>query len=193
MQKLLETLKIIEGEIQHVAFHQARMQHSCKELGIASVAPDLTSILSTAPQQGEYRARIIYQQQIEHVEYFPIQPRVFKMFKVITADNLVYSHKFLERTDLNTYYAARGLADDVLLVKAGFITDTSIANVAFWDSTRWITPHLPLLQGTTRARLLQQGQLTLAEITPAMLPQFEKMALLNTMLGFYPLESFEII
>lgn len=192
MQKLLETVKIIDGQAQYLEFHQARMQRSCVQLNIAKRAPDLKVALLNAPEKGEFRARIVYEQQIESVEYFPIIARNFQRFKLVNADTLEYSCKFLNRDAINQLVAEKGTADDVLFVKNGLITDTSIANVAFFDETQWVTPRSPLLEGTTRARLLQSGELHLMEITPAMLPRFEKMALCNAILGFWVLDSFEI-
>ena len=46
-------------------------------------------------------------------------------------------------------------ADDILIIKNGFITDTSIANILFFDGKKWITPKKPLLKGTVRERLLR--------------------------------------
>jgi len=193
MQKLLETVKIIDGQAQHLAFHQARMQRSCVQLNIAERAPDLKLALLSTPEKGEFRARIVYEQQIESVEYFPIITRSFQSFTLVKADDLEYGCKFLNRDTINQLFAEKGAADDVLFVKNGLITDTSIANVAFFDGTKWLTPRVPLLEGTTRARLLQSGELHLMNITPAMLPRFKKMALCNAILGFWVLNEFKII
>ncbi len=193
MQKLLETVKVINGQAQYLEFHQARMQRSCTQLNIAERAPDLKLALLNAPENGEFRARIVYEQQIESVEYFSIVARNFQRFKWVKADTLEYGCKFLNRDAINQLVAEKGTADDVLFVKNGLITDTSIANVAFFDGIQWVTPHFPLLEGTTRARLLQSRELHLMDITPAMLPRFEKMALCNAILGFWVLDKFEIV
>lgn len=193
IQKLLETIKIVDKQAQYLEFHQARMQRSCVQLNIAEHAPDLKQALLNAPEKGEFRARIVYKQQIESVEYFPILVRRFQRFKLVKANGLEYAYKFLNRDTINQLFTMKGMADDVLFVKNGLITDTSIANVAFFDGIHWQTPCVPLLKGTTRARLLQSGELHLMEITPAMLPNFEKMALCNAILGFYVLDEVEII
>jgi 4-amino-4-deoxychorismate lyase len=99
----------------------------------------------------------------------------------------------LNRDAINQLFAEKGTADDVLFVKNGLITDTSIANVAFFDGLQWVTPSIALLEGTTRARLLQSGKLHLMDITPAMLPRFKRMALCNAIFGFCVLEGIEII
>lgn len=69
------------------------------------------------------------------------------------------------------------------------MSDTSIANIAFFDGVKWITPNTPLLQGTTRTRLLDEGKIYEAEISLELIPQFKKIALMNAMVGFIELEN----
>jgi 4-amino-4-deoxychorismate lyase len=78
----------------------------------------------------------------------------------------------------------KGLADDVLIVKNGWITDTSFANILFFDGKRWLTPEKPLLKGTQRENLLRQGLIFQANISPASLPDFSKARLINAMIRF---------
>ena len=54
--------------------------------------------------------------------------------------------------------------DDILIVKNGLLTDTSIANIALYDGNDWYTPLHPLLKGTKRAELLDKGVLKEKEI-----------------------------
>ncbi len=54
--------------------------------------------------------------------------------------------------------------DDILIIRDGLLTDTSICNVALWNGTSWITPARPLFSGTMRAYLLDKG-LVQAEIS----------------------------
>ncbi|MGD1891663.1 MAG: aminotransferase class IV [Cyclobacteriaceae bacterium] len=93
-----------------------------------------------------------------------------------------YDHKFADRHLIIHLFAQRQSDDDILMVKNGLITDTSYSNVAFFDGQQWFTPHQPLLPGTSRARLLDEGLLQKAKITPNDLPQFEYCSLINAML-----------
>jgi 4-amino-4-deoxychorismate lyase len=101
--------------------------------------------------------------------------------------DLNYNYKFQERTALQSLLKKAESAgfDDALIVKNGLITDTTIANIAFFDGTRWLTPALPLLQGTARARLLRSGLITPKQIAPEELEQFSHFALMNALSGFY--------
>ena len=84
--------------------------------------------------------------------------------------------------------------DDILIIKDLLVTDTSIANIAFETSGgEWITPKNPLLKGTTRARLLDEGKLKEADIRVHELRSFTKVALLNAMIDFDVLDRCEFL
>lgn len=63
------------------------------------------------------------------------------------------------------------------------ITDTSYSNVAFFDGRKYVTPDTFLLNGTRRQYLLGAGVLTERRITPSDLGGFERVVLINAMLG----------
>jgi 4-amino-4-deoxychorismate lyase len=68
------------------------------------------------------------------------------------------------------------------MVKDGFVTDASIANLAFYDGRQWITPDTPLLAGTRRRFLLDSGILHEAPVRPADLRDFHRIRLVNAMI-----------
>ncbi len=43
-------------------------------------------------------------------------------------------------------------ADEVIVEKDGYLTDTTIANIAFFDGKRWITPKIHYLEGLLERR-----------------------------------------
>jgi len=191
-QLLLETIKINHGQPQFLAYHQQRFDRTRHNLWQCHDRVDLSDLLQNVPTDGIYRCRIIYHQQIERVEYIPYTSRSFRHFKLITDDKISYQYKFLQRDRLQQHFERRAEADDILIVKQGKITDTSIANIAFFDKDHWITPKFPLLYGTTRQRLLQEGRIKERDIEVAEVMKFSQMALLNAMLEFYVIDSFVI-
>ena len=74
--------------------------------------------------------------------------------------------------------------DEILIVKNGLLCDTSIANIALFDGRKWMTPKTPLLEGTTRQRLLESGFLTVKDIAVEDLKMYSQMALMNAMIDF---------
>lgn len=82
--------------------------------------------------------------------------------------------------------------DDVIFLKDGLLTDTSIANIALYIDGVWLTPQKPLLQGTTRARLLEKKFLKEEKLTINSLKIAQKFAIMNALMGFKILENIRI-
>ncbi len=177
MSKYFETIRIENKEIFHLRYHQKRFERTS---GLSLSLRDYIQ----PPQDGLYRCKLIYDESdITQVEYFPYTKREITSFRLVDID-FTYDKKYLDRSDIESALAKRGECDEVLMVKDGLVCDTSIANVAFFDSRRWLTPKKPLLEGTTRARYIEEGKLTQANIATEMLQRFSKMALLNAMIDF---------
>ena len=105
------------------------------------------------------------------------------MLAVVRTDAIEYRHKYADRSCIE--HLMTGIpADDILIVREGLVTDTSYANIAFFDGAHWLTPSSPLLPGTARARLLDEGRIHPEEIRIADLGRFSMVVLMNAMLGF---------
>jgi len=74
--------------------------------------------------------------------------------------------------------------DDILIIKKGLVSDTSIANIAFYDGKLWFTPKAALLKGTCRTRLLLEGKIIEKEIRVEDIKKYKKIALMNAMIDF---------
>ena len=139
------------------------------------------------PTDGVYRCKLIYKDKIESAEFLPYVKKEIKTLKIVSV-NIDYSKKFLDRNALEALFALRGDCDDVLIVKNGKITDTTIANTAFLDKNgRWLTPKQPLLRGTMRQKLLDECFLEEVEINIDDIEGFQEVAILNALRGFEPL------
>lgn len=77
----------------------------------------------------------------------PYAVRHVHSLALMQADTIDYTYKSAGREPLNCLFALRGACDDILIVKQGLLTDTSIANIALSDGTHWYTPAHPLLKG----------------------------------------------
>jgi 4-amino-4-deoxychorismate lyase len=81
------------------------------------------------------------------------------------------------------------LCDDILIVKDGLITDTSIANIAIYDGFKWITPKKPLLRGTQRAKLLKDKLIIEKDIKVKDMKNTVRFAIMNALLGFQEIKD----
>lgn len=178
-KKYLETLKADGGLIYNIEFHQSRLDTALNTQNIHN----LQSLLSP-PSDALYRCRVVYDKQNIQINYFPYTKRSVKSLKVIFDDNIEYGHKYENRKAIEKLFSQREECDDILIVKNALITDTSIANIAFFDGENWITPKKPLLMGTTRARLLKEKKLLEKDIRVEDLKTYKKVALMNAMIDF---------
>jgi para-aminobenzoate synthetase/4-amino-4-deoxychorismate lyase len=103
-------------------------------------------------------------------------------------DGQVWLRHKTTRRDVHTDRAARHPdADDVVLVgRHGFVTETTIANLAVLLDGRWWTPPLSVgcLPGVERGRLVEVGELAERDLTPADLRRADGLAVVNSLRGW---------
>jgi len=178
-KKYLETIRAEDGELYHLKYHQWRLESA---LGTKKTH-QLHELLSP-PKKGLYRCRVLYDEENFEVEYIKYTKRQVKRLKLLYDDTIEYEKKYENRDRLNQLFSKREDADDILIVKNSLLSDTSIANIALFDGEVWFTPKRPLLQGTTRARLLKSGKIVEKEIRVEDIMSYEKIALMNAMIDF---------
>ncbi len=110
-----------------------------------------TEFISPPTLNGIHKCRIVYGKEVEEVTYAPYQMRQVSSLHLVVSDTIDYTYKSAHREELNALYAQKGMADDILIVRNGYLTDTSIANVALYDGDTWFTPAHPLLRGRNEA------------------------------------------
>jgi len=179
---LLETIKVQGGEALHLTYHNQRFNKTRKKLFDIHNLFDLATIIKP-PNQETYRCRILYDQSIQKIEYLPYQPKTIRMIAIMESA-IDYAYKYADRTALEALLADSPQSDEVLISHNGFLRDTTIANIAFLENGKWITPNKPLLEGTTRQRLVDEGFLTPKNIRKDAIGHFDGFALMNAMIGF---------
>ena len=70
----------------------------------------------------------------------------------------------------------------MIFVKNGLVTDSSYANLVFFDGTEWVTPTTFLLNGTCRQRLLSERKIKERIIHATDIPSFTHIGLINAMI-----------
>ncbi|MCU0340610.1 MAG: aminotransferase class IV [Spirosomaceae bacterium] len=182
----IETFRITNGNLPDCKHHNARLHRTRQAHFDDIVAWDLAQLVSVPAhaREGVWKGRLSYTKNVEKIEFEPYRPRLIQSLRLVQCDAVDYNFKFQNRQIINDLYAQRGSDDDVLIVKNGCVTDASYANVVFWDGTRWLTPDTPLLEGTQRARLLEDRQIQTTRIQPSDLAKFSYARLINAMLVF---------
>jgi len=180
---LLETIKVKDSQLQNINWHNVRFNHSRRKLfGIKEelkletfikIPPDLTNAI--------YKCRLTYSKEIEKIEFEKYFPRTILSLKIVEFNEIQYAFKYKDRSKIDELFRLKENCDDILIVKNGLITDTSYANIVFWDGQKWITSSSPLLNGTARNRLLSEGKISEAKITIEDLKIFKKARIINAM------------
>lgn len=184
MYRFIETIRVEDGTVRCLEDHERRMNATRRHFWPEEPPLRLADYVSPEPLPGRRRCRVLYGRQVVRVEYFAYQPRLVRSLKCVDASDVDYAYKYAGREALDAAFAQRDGADEVLLVRDGLLTDTSIANVALWDGREWHTPERPLLEGTHRARLLRAGILKPCPIPLDGLARYQHIVLFNAMLDF---------
>lgn len=183
---LFETICVQNLKPRHLAYHLNRMQKSCgKKLEFDLKSSLKAAIARQIASHAKHKAKLIYTKNAElvDIEILPYKPKQIKSIRLIDA-SISYDKKWLDRTQIDLLYKQKGSCDEILIVKDGFLSDTSIANIALLKNGKWLTPKAPLLGGTTRQRLLDSGFIAKASLKPTDLFNATAFATLNAMIGF---------
>lgn len=189
MCRFIETIRIDNGKVCNLSYHERRLNDTRTHFWQGSTLLQLADRIKPDRKTGIYKARIVYGETgIEEISYSPYNIRHVQSLAVIRTDDIDYTYKSTDREALNRLFAQRGGCDDILIVRQGLLTDTSIANIALHDGTFWYTPAQPLLKGTKRAQLLDEGILLEKELGIEDLSAFSKIRLFNAMIDWGELE-----
>jgi 4-amino-4-deoxychorismate lyase len=184
-----DTMRLVGGKIQNIEAHRNRINNTIKEAYGHVPCNDILQRLFF-PKKIE-KCRVVYADDLQYVQLCQYEPRKINTLKLVVADSdLDYHLKYLDRSDLEKLYDRREDCDDVLIVKDGFITDTSFSNVVFTDGKQFVTPSTYLLPGTMRASLLASGDIIEAPISVDDIKKYTHITLINAML---PLHTMPLI
>lgn len=185
MSRLVETIKIENGILQNISFHNERMIRSLFDIyNIKSVM--LLEKLIIIPEdlkEGIFKCRVEYDRDIRKVEFLPYKIKIINSLKLVVDNSIEYAYKFIDRKRIEELASSCGQNEDILIIKNGMITDSLYANVIFRErSGNWVTPSSYLLPGTKRASLLKRGIIHEEIITYKDLRKYSEVRLINAML-----------
>jgi 4-amino-4-deoxychorismate lyase len=186
----LETIRAVDGEVYHLEYHQKRYEKVLTSFGVSEFK-NLQDYLNP-PSSGLYRCRVVYSLDKVDVTYHAYKKRDINSLKLVYDETIEYSKKSTDRKNIDKLFDMRDKCDDILIVQNSLVKDTSIANVAFYNSGVWYTPSKPLLNGTTRQRLLDEGKIIEEKIKVQDLQKYSKVALLNAMIDFDIIRQYDL-
>ena len=190
--QLLETIRIEHRKIQYLDAHLRRIEASTiavygssRKIGFNKITKTIEKLRSNS----RHKLRIVYNDQFYKYTIEPYCIKPVGSLQCVRTSGIDYDNKYENRKSLQALYAQKGLADDILIIDKGLITDSYYCNVAFLgkDSV-WYTPLHPLLNGTTRQRLLEEGVIVTQSIAYEQLGNFLAVRLFNAMVDFGEIE-----
>jgi hypothetical protein len=180
---VFETIAIIDGIPQNLAFHQARMDNTIEKLFQKTSVFNLEEIIQvpTEYQNGLIKCRIDYNQQDFNIIFSAYQRREIRNYQCVYLDNLDYTLKYTNRTifeDINM------IKDEAVIIHDKKVTDCRIGNLIFFKDGIWYGSKNYLLKGTQLSRLLSENRVQLKEINADEIHQYEKVMMINAMNPF---------
>jgi len=184
MCRLIESIKVIDRKFENISFHNQRCNEARAALWNCKNKIDISREVALPDDLGDglYKCRILYSSRIEKTEFIPYQMPNIHSLQVIQDDTIEYPYKYEDRRRINELFAMRKRCDDILIIKNGFVSDTSFCNIVLYDGKNFFTPDTPLLNGTKRRQLISQKKIFEKGITLHDLGSFQKIFLVNAMI-----------
>jgi len=176
-----ETIRVAGGVVEHADLHLERMRKTClfhfNEFHFENIFEDIR-----IPQNELMKLNIWYNQHETEIKVSEYVPAAIKKIKVVDCDpDFDYSFKYSDRSYLNNLLQSASGADEIIIVKNGFVTDTSKANIVFEKKRKFYTPDTFLLNGTMRQHLIRSEIIIEKAIRSEDVFSYEKMYFINAL------------
>lgn len=185
MCQFIETICYKKGHFERMELHNERFNRTRKQFFGLQTSLQLELLLSIPLHLKDITVKctITYGTDIISIEYNSYKIRPVNSLQMVVDDTVNYSYKYADRSKLNALFLQRGQSDDILIIKNGFITDISYANIIFKKDDKWYSPSNPLLKGTRIDSYIREGIVTSALLRPSDLPLFSEARIVNAMIS----------
>ena len=186
MCRFVETIKLNNGIVSRLKYHQNRVDKAFETFFPEMKPIQLSQVLSQValPQHGIIKCRIVYATRVENIEFIPYVRRDIQSLKLVEMEIDSLKYKPENREIYQQAFEKKGDCDDILIIRNGFISDTSYTNIALYDGQKWVTPQIPLIYGVNRSELLNENKIFEKNIKPNELMNFQRIRLFNSMIEF---------
>jgi 4-amino-4-deoxychorismate lyase len=184
MSQFFESICINDGVAENLHFHQARVNKTLNAFDASQHSIDLTKIIQqlVLPTLGLFKLRISYDLNGNYeAKCNPYQYKQINDFALVDIKGHRYDYKYANRDWINEALAQYG-KDEIIMHDDGLIKDCSYTNIVFFDGANWYTPESPLLEGTQREKLIQEGIITPKALYVSEVPNFQKFKCINAMI-----------
>ncbi len=179
MYPFFESICFYKGNYERLDYHQDRLNRTFRQHYPRNKPLIIKHLLPDLDVNEKYKVRFSYNEESAHVEFVTYQRRPIERLVAVVANELSYDFKWTERSRLHHPTDTR---TEIVFVKKGNITDASHANMVFYDGQRWVTPDTPLLPGTRRACLLDEGLIEARRIPYMEINKYRQVGMINAMI-----------
>jgi 4-amino-4-deoxychorismate lyase len=179
----IENIKADNGLYRNLAGHAVRMDRTMRRFFRQPfVQSTLVKLLPSPPKQGVYKLTLLYSDSVISAEFSPFEKPVIKTLAMVDAGPFDYIFKSWNRDQLKAIRDFSG-ADEALIVRNGFVTNTTEANIVFRDPAGALfTPLHYIHSGTKREYYIRNKTVTAYPIKQTQMDCYETVILVNSML-----------
>jgi len=183
MYPFFETIRYVNGVLENVSYHQARINRTVSALGgETSIQLNKTQIEGKFEKDIVYKIKCLYNLEgAYHIEKAVYHKKTIQTVSIHQAALEEYQYKYTNRNWLNEALKNAG-TDEMIILQNNMIKDGNYANLVFFNGSEWHTPLHPLLLGTHRARLIDQNKIIEKDITISDLSSYTKLKFINAMM-----------
>lgn len=181
--RFIETIKVKDGSFCNLSLHSRRAIRTSEiHFGVSLNFDIPTDIIPMDMRIGIVKCRILYSDTVESITFEPYRFRPITNLALVYDNNIDYTYKSEDRSRLQSLVSQKGNCDEILIVKNGYITDTSYSNIVLENNEGLFTPSTPLLAGIKRQLLIDAGTIIEKDIKVDDLHKYSRAYLINAMI-----------
>jgi 4-amino-4-deoxychorismate lyase len=183
MYPFFETIRYVNGVLENVSYHQARINRTVSALGGKTyIQLDKIQLVHDSEKDIVYKIKCLYNLEgAYYIEKAVYHKKTIQTVSIHQAALEEYQYKYTNRNWLNEALKNAG-TDEMIILQNNMIKDGNYANLVFFNGSEWHTPLYPLLLGTHRARLIDQNKIIEKDITISDLSSYTKLKFINAMM-----------
>ena len=168
----------------NMEYHLKRLNRTRENFWSGCRKIEANELIKNIPSSNSLqKLRVTYNENIITRDISPYIRKNIETLAIVESNTVDYTWKSTNREVLTLLRAqAPSYADEVIIIKNGYVTDTSYTNICFFDGKEWFTPDTPLLRGTMRKFLLDKGVIRETKIQKTDIRHFQKVSLINAMM-----------
>ena len=168
MSLFFESIKIENGQPANIFFHKERFNRTRRDVLGIDEKLSLEKVIEVPGNHKNkvYKCRLFYDYEVHKIEFVEYEKKNINKLIAVYDNTVSYNYKYTDRSAIEKLKNenTKNPGEEILIIKNGFITDTSYSNICFYDGQKWVTPQNPLLCGTQRAKLLTEKRIFEKEI-----------------------------